>query len=118
MREQMQKKLLESANRVARVAENRRRQEEMRQCKVQQELEEKISQASQRRSEHIRSVRLKNQGQDIKSEMVSKKRREMQEEDGLKSNEFLKFENKHIAQLALNCDCLKTLLVEEVTEQL
>lgn len=118
MREQMQKKLLESANRVARVAENRRRQEEMRQCKVQQELEEKISQASQRRSEHIRSVRLKNQGQDIKSEMVSKKRREMQEEDELKSNEFLKFKNKHIAQLALNCDGLPDGVREEVTEQL
>merc|ERR1719171_720408 len=51
LREQMRKKLIQSANRVATVSENKRRQQEMWQTKVLQDLEEKDRLASQRRKQ-------------------------------------------------------------------
>lgn len=117
-REKMRKKLLESANRVAKVSENRRRQWEAWQLKVQQELEEKERLAEQRRREHIHSIRLKSQGHESRSEMVRGKRRELQEEDERSSQDFLRFSSKHIGRMALNCDGLPDGVREEVVEQL
>lgn len=118
MREQMRKRLIESAERVARVSENRRKQLESWQIKVQQELEEKERLASQRRREHIHAIRVKTQGQENRSEIVRGKRRELQEEDERTSQDFLRFKSKHIGRLAMNCDGLPDAVREEVVEQL
>lgn len=118
LREQMRQKLIESANRVARVSENRRKQQELWQEKLQQGLEEKERLAEERRKEHIKSIRLKSQGQESRSEMVRGKRRELQEEDEKTSQEFLRFRGKSIARLALSCDGLPDGVREEVAENL
>merc|ERR1719238_2422766 len=81
LREQMRKKLIQSANRVAKVSENKKRQQEMWQQRVLQELEEKDRLASERRKQHINTKRLKSQEQEKNAETVREKRREIQEED-------------------------------------
>jgi len=118
MKEKMRKRLIASAERVARVSENRRKQLESWQGKIQQELEEKERLASQRRRDHIHSIKAKSQSYDSRSEMVRGKRRELQEEDEKTSQEFLRFRSKHIGKLALNCDGLPDGVREEVSEQL
>jgi len=117
MREQMRKKLIESAKRVAKVSENRRRQLEMWQEKVQQDLEEKERLAAERRREHMNSIKLKSQGQETRSEIVQKKRQQLQEVDERSSQDFLRFRNKTAGRLAMDFDGLSEAVREEVAEQ-
>jgi len=122
LREQMRKKLIQSANRVAKVSENKRRQQESWQKRVSQELEEKDRLATQRRKQHIQSVRLKSQEQESHSETVREKRREIQEEDERtvqqQQQDFAMFRSKNIGRLALNVEGLPDGVREEVSEQL
>eukprot|EP00931_Biecheleriopsis_adriatica_P055249 TRINITY_DN3260_c0_g1_i3.p1 TRINITY_DN3260_c0_g1~~TRINITY_DN3260_c0_g1_i3.p1 ORF type:complete len:1486 (-),score=391.99 TRINITY_DN3260_c0_g1_i3:217-4587(-) len=114
MREQMRRKLVESAQRVAKVSETRRRKLELWQEKVSQELAEKERLASERRQEHMKSIKLKSQGQETRSEIVQKKRRELQEVDDRCTKDFLHFRSKNIGRMALDCDGLPEAVREEV----
>lgn len=118
MKETMRKKLLESANRVAKVSENRRRELEKYQYKLQQDLEEKERLAAERRREHIDSIRLKSQGHESRKEAVLEKRQEIQDNDERTSRDFMKLRSKHSGVLALNCDGLPEGVRQEVVEQL
>jgi len=118
MREQMRKRLIESANRVAKVSENRRKLQEDWQQKLSQDLEDRDRLASQRRQEHIESIRLKSLEQERRSELVLGKRRELLEEDERSSQDFLRLKSKLIGRLALNVDGLPDGAREEVAEQL
>jgi len=118
LREQMRKKFIESANRVAKVGENRRKQQEMWQSRVLQDLEEKDRLASQRRQEHIDSIKLKSHEQESRSELVRGKRRELQEEEERSSQDFMRFKGKSIGRLAMNVEGLPEGAREEVAEQL
>jgi hypothetical protein len=122
LREQMRKKLIQSADRVAKVSENKRRQQEMWSQRVLQQLEEKDRLASQRRKQHIHSIKLKSQEQESRSETVREKRREIQEEDErsvqLQQQDFVAFRSKHVGRLALNVEGLPDGVREEVSEQL
>merc|ERR1719210_2356579 len=102
---------------MATASENRRKRLENWQYKVQQELEEKERLASERRREHIHSIRLKSRGHESRSEMARGKRRELQEEDERCSQDFLHFRSKHLGHLALNCDGLPDGVREEFAEQ-
>lgn len=122
LREEMRKKLLQSANRVAKVGENKRRQQEDWQQRVLQELEEKDRLASQRRKQHIHTIKLKSQEQETRSGTVREKRREIQEEDERsvlqQQQDFVHFRTKNMGRLALNVDGLPDGVREEVSEQL
>lgn len=114
LRDQMQQKFMESAARVAKVSEKRKQQLETWQEKVQQELEEKERLASERRRERMNSIKLKSQGHETRSEIVQRKRRELQEVDERTTQEFLRFRNKNIGKMALDCDGLPEAVREEV----
>eukprot|EP00931_Biecheleriopsis_adriatica_P055247 TRINITY_DN3260_c0_g1_i1.p1 TRINITY_DN3260_c0_g1~~TRINITY_DN3260_c0_g1_i1.p1 ORF type:complete len:1491 (-),score=373.27 TRINITY_DN3260_c0_g1_i1:58-4530(-) len=114
MREQMRSKLVESAKRVAKVSETRRRQLELWQEKISQDLAEKERLASERRQEHMKSIKLKSQGQETRSEIVQKKRRELQVVDERCTKDFLHFRSKNIGRMALDCDGLPEAVREEV----
>ncbi|CAK8996078.1 unnamed protein product [Durusdinium trenchii] len=117
LREQMQQKLIESAARVAKVSEKRKQQLETWQEKVQQELEEKERLASERRRERMNSIKLKSQGHETRSEIVQRKRRELQEVDERTTQEFLRFRNKNIGKMALDCDGLPEAVREDLDAQ-
>eukprot|EP00435_Cladocopium_sp_Y103_P075867 s9_g67.t1 len=114
LRDQMRQKFMESAARVAKVSEKRKQQLETWQEKVQQELEEKERLASERRRERMNSIKLKSQGHETRSEIVQRKRRELQEVDERTTQEFLRFRNKNIGKMALDCDGLPEAVREEV----
>lgn len=116
--DKMREKLISSAERVARVSENRKKQLESWKLKVQEAIAEKERAASARRREHINSVKAKSQTVDSRSEIVREKRRELQEEDEKTVQEFLNFRSKHIGRLAMNVDGLPDAIRDEVTEQL
>lgn len=121
MREQMRKKLLDSASRVAKVSENRRRQIESWQIKVQQELEEKERKALQRRQDHIGAKIQKSQDQENRSEMVREKREELQEQVERGANEMIGAGEEHLGRKLAQLSCCDTLpdgVREEVAEQL
>lgn len=113
MRDQMRTKLIDSATRVAKVSENRRRQLEAWQLKLQQELAEKERLASQRRREHMESIRMKSAGQESRSEMVQRKHKELQEVHERSSQDFLRFRSQNIGRMAFNCDDLPDRIREE-----
>lgn len=115
-REEMRKKLIESANRVAQVSETRRRQLETWQDKVQQDLDEKERLAAQRRQERINTIRTKTQGQESRTEMVQAKRKEIQEEDERQDIRGSHLGHK-LTQLSC-CDSLPDGVREEVAERL
>lgn len=121
LREQMRKKLIESANRVAKVSEKRRRQQEMWQQKVLQDLEEKELKASQRRKQHINTIKMKSQHQESRSETVREKRRELQEEDERSTQQqqqdFVDLRGKNLGRMALNVEGLPDGAREEVAGQ-
>ncbi|CAJ1435806.1 unnamed protein product [Effrenium voratum] len=114
LREQMRQKLIQSAARVAKVSEKRKQQLGAWQEKVQQELEEKERLASERRRERMNSIKLRSQGHETRSEIVQRKRRELQEVDERTTQEFLRFRNKNIGKMALDCDGLPEGVREEV----
>lgn len=119
LRDQMRQKFMESAARVVKVSEKRKQQLETWQEKVQQELEEKERLASERRRERMNSIKLKSQGHETRSEIVQRKRRELQEVDERTTHErttqeFLRFRNKNIGKMALDCDGLPEAVREEV----
>lgn len=122
LREQMRKRLMKGANRIAQVSENRKRQQEIWKHKVSQELEEKDRLASQRRKQHIHSIRVKSQEQETLRDSVREKRREIQEEDERsvqqQQQDFNQLRNQSICRLALSVDGLPDGVREEVAEQL
>eukprot|EP00913_Durusdinium_trenchii_P001983 g1834.t1 len=93
---QMQQKLIESAARVAKVSEKRKQQLETWQEKA---------------LERMNSIKLKSQGHETRSEIVQRKRRELQEQ------EFLRFRNKNIGKMALDCDGLPEAVREDLDAQ-
>eukprot|EP00929_Paragymnodinium_shiwhaense_P092443 TRINITY_DN52368_c0_g1_i1.p1 TRINITY_DN52368_c0_g1~~TRINITY_DN52368_c0_g1_i1.p1 ORF type:complete len:1378 (-),score=402.38 TRINITY_DN52368_c0_g1_i1:228-4361(-) len=116
MKEKMRKKLMDTAQRVKKVSENRKKQVESWQHKVQQELEEKERLAALRREERLKSVKQKSQGQDFRSEMVRGKKREIIEE-GERSGVVGQHLGHKLSQLSC-CDSLPAGVREEVAEQL
>jgi len=114
MLDQMRQKLIESAERVAKVSEKRKQQVETWQEKVQQELEEKERLASERRQERMNSIKLRSSVHETRSEIVQRKRRELQEFDERSTQDFLRFRSKNIGKMALDSDGLPEGVKEEV----